>query len=257
MGQRALVLEWMDTDLWNARMHPRSQDPNFQRLVARSILEALVVFADIKGTHTDITPNNVLISGIDTPTPVVKVGDLGNLCGEGIDWVRLQGLAIRAPEVWSGLGCWPASDVWSLGVTVYLTYPNLTTLADDFQMLHWLARRCVFGASDKVVEGLTESWCIAKVKRLVGPLHPPVNPEYMDEFEAADVLESNIFQTPEMPKSRKFITARTVRQELESVPSKCISQECMDFIQSLLVIDHTRRPSARESLSHPFIAEIR
>ena len=122
VNQRAIVLEWMDTDLWHARMHPRSQDPDLQKLVAKSVLEALAVFADIQGTHTDINPNNVLISGIDTSTPVVKVADLGNLCAEGIDWIRLQGLAIRAPEVWSGLGCWPASDVWSLGMTVYLNF---------------------------------------------------------------------------------------------------------------------------------------
>jgi serine/threonine protein kinase len=167
-----MVLEWMDTDLWKARMHPRSQDPKLQKLVARSILEALAVFVDIQETHTDINPNNVLISGIETSTPVIKLADLGNLCGEGIDWVRLQGLAIRAPEVWSGLGCWPASDVWSLGVTVCLTRPDFTALADNFQMAHWLAKPPIFGASDKVVEGLTESWCIAKVKRLVGPLSP-------------------------------------------------------------------------------------
>lgn len=116
--QRCLVLEWMDTDLWKVRMNARSHDPELQKNVARSILEALVVFADIQGTHTDINPNNVLISDIETSKPVVKVGDLGNLCGEGIDSVRLQGLAIRAPEVWRGLGVWPASDVWSLGVTV-------------------------------------------------------------------------------------------------------------------------------------------
>lgn len=128
-----MVLEWMDTDLWNARMHSRCHDPKLQRLVAKSVLEALVVFADIQGTHTDINPNNVLLSGLDTSTPVVKVGDLGNLCGEGIDWVRLQGLAIRAPEVWSGLGCWPASDVWSLGVTVYFTLRNSILLLTTFR----------------------------------------------------------------------------------------------------------------------------
>jgi len=123
-------------------------------------------------------------------------------------------------------------------------------------MTHWLARRPIFGASDKVVEGLTESWCIAKVKRLVGPLKPAVNSEYMDEFEAADILESETFQTANMSEPRKFITSGTLRQELESVPSEYISTECMDFIESLLIIDHTKRPSAREALNHPLITGI-
>jgi serine/threonine protein kinase len=91
------------------------------------------------------------------------------------------------------------------------------------------------------------------VKRLVGPLSPPVKLEYVDEFEAADVLESQTFQTPEMTEPREFITTRTVREELEKLPSESISMECMDFIQSLLVIDHTRRPTAKESLNHQFI----
>ena len=81
-----------------------------------------MIFSDIGGIHTDINPNNVLLSGLETPTPVVKVGDLGNLLIEGVDSVRLQGHAIRAPEVWKGHGCWPASDVWSLGVTVTLSF---------------------------------------------------------------------------------------------------------------------------------------
>lgn len=33
---------------------------------------------------------------------------------------RFQGLYIRAPEVWGGVGLFPSSDVWSLGVTVCL-----------------------------------------------------------------------------------------------------------------------------------------
>jgi len=123
-------------------------------------------------------------------------------------------------------------------------------------MTHWLARRPIFGASDKVVEGLTESWCIAKVKRLVGPLKPAVNSEYVDEFEAADILESEMFQTANMSEPRKFITSGTLRAELESLPSEYISTECMDFIESLLIIDHTKRPSAREALNHPFITGI-
>jgi len=123
-------------------------------------------------------------------------------------------------------------------------------------MVHWLAKRPIFGASDKVVEGLTESWCIAKLKRLVGPLKPPVNPEYMDEFEAADVLETETFQTSKMTTPRKFITSRTLRQELESLPSEYISKDCMDFIESLLIIDHTKRPSAKQALKHPFITGV-
>ena len=36
----------------------------------------------------------------------------------------------------------------------------------------------------KIVQGLTEAWCIAKIRRLVGPLGPPIDkPDYEEEFQ--------------------------------------------------------------------------
>ena len=37
---------------------------------------------------------------------------------EGVKDPNAQTLETRAPEVWQGLGVWPTSDVWSLGITV-------------------------------------------------------------------------------------------------------------------------------------------
>ena len=123
-------------------------------------------------------------------------------------------------------------------------------------MAHWLAKRPIFGASDKILDGLTEAWCIAKIKRLVGPIDPPVKSEYAEDFETADYLESESFQTPEMTERRKSITVGTIRHDLEGLPAGTISKECIDFIESLLIIDHTKRPSARDALKHPFITGI-
>lgn len=93
----------------------------------------------------DINTNNIFLSSIDMPSPVVKVGDLGNskhsplrtpptililvVLQEGYDKIRVQSLPTRAPEVWRGLGCWHSSDVWSLGVTVS-RITSVTILAD-------------------------------------------------------------------------------------------------------------------------------
>ncbi len=81
-----------------------------------------------------INPKNVFLSGINGPSPVVKVGDLGNgeylldqllptaltiaASYEGPNQIRVQSLPTRAREVWRDLRCWYSSDVWSLGVTV-------------------------------------------------------------------------------------------------------------------------------------------
>jgi len=75
---QCMVFEWMDTHLWQLSSNPFRLGSELPRIVARSILEALVVFHDEEGVHTDVNPNNVFLSGVNVPSPVVKLGDLGN-----------------------------------------------------------------------------------------------------------------------------------------------------------------------------------
>ena len=107
--------------------------PSVVQYILVSVL-CLFVYNQSTAKRLEINPNNVFLSSIDTPSPVVKVGDLGNseqsplrtprtmlivaVVPEGYDKIRVQSLQTRAPEVWRGLGCWHSSDVWSLGVTV-------------------------------------------------------------------------------------------------------------------------------------------
>jgi len=48
------------------------------KIVAKSVLEALATFHDLNGVHTEVNPNNIFVSGIHDPYPIVKLGDLGN-----------------------------------------------------------------------------------------------------------------------------------------------------------------------------------
>jgi hypothetical protein len=139
----------------------------------------------------DVNVNNIYVSDIDGPSPIAKLGDLGNCkCSflhpylltalisiviiEGSTKQRGQSLPCRAPEVWQGLGCQHSSDVWSLGVTV-----SAHTYLSQRKLIWKLARQSspqpIFGASDKIIEGFTEAWCIAKIIRLLGPLGQPVD----------------------------------------------------------------------------------
>lgn len=124
-------------------------------------------------------------------------------------------------------------------------------------MAHWLAKRPLFGAADKVLGGFAEAWCIAKIQRLVGPIAPPVKAEYVDDFEIAGYIESETFQIPDSTERRAFITVGTIRQELEKLPVDTISPACIDFIESLLIIDHEKRPSAKDAIKHPFLQTIK
>ncbi|KAI1748209.1 hypothetical protein F4782DRAFT_534674 [Xylaria castorea] len=49
-------------------------------------------------------------------------------------------LPCRAPEVWKGHGVYHSSDIWSVGV----------------MLAHWLPQAQIFGAPDKMTDGLIE-----------------------------------------------------------------------------------------------------
>lgn len=104
-----------------------------------------------------------------------------------------------------------------------------------------------------MVEGLTEAWCVAKIRRLVGPLGPPVNPEYEDDFWVGEHLETTTFMHPDTNLETQFIKVGTLRQELERLPGPRVSSELIDFIEYLLVVDHTKRPTASEALQHRYL----
>lgn len=121
------------------------------------------------------------------------------------------------------------------------------------KLAHWLSHSAIFGPHDKTVQDLTEAWCIAKIRRLVGPMEAPVDSNYEEEFALAEYLETGSFRHQDDPSERQFITVGTLRQELEKISAPKVSQELLDFIEFLLVLDHTKRPTAVEALQHPYL----
>jgi serine/threonine protein kinase len=121
-------------------------------------------------------------------------------------------------------------------------------------LAHWLAGKTIFGLADKIVEELTDHWCIAKLIRLVGPIGAPgpSKTNIVDEFALAEYFERGTFVHPQSGKEEGFIKVGNIRQELEKVEGP-IELECIDFVESLLVVDPMRRPSAREALQHPWL----
>lgn len=100
---------------------------------------------------------------------------------------------------------------------------------------------------------MTEAWCIAKIRRLVGPMGSLVDSEYEEEFALAQYLETSSFKHEDGSFERQFITVGTLRQELEKISAPKVSPELLDFIDFLLVLDHTKRPTAVEALQHPYL----
>ncbi|KAF7865495.1 hypothetical protein EAF04_006469 [Stromatinia cepivora] len=85
----SLILEWMENDLRSVSSAPFRADSPLPKVIAKSVLSALVLMKDLHSIHTDVNPNNIFLSGINGPTPVVKLGDLGNMITEGFKAIRV------------------------------------------------------------------------------------------------------------------------------------------------------------------------
>ena len=140
--------------------------------------------------------------------------------------------------------------IWDYGMTkpLLLSAHWLTV-----KLVHWLSHSAIFGPHDKIVQDMTEAWCIAKIRRLVGPIELPVDSKYEEEFALAEYLETSTFKHQDDSSERQFITVGTLRQELENISAPKVSPELLDFIEFLIVLDHTKRPTAEEALQHPYL----
>ncbi|RDL42155.1 uncharacterized protein BP5553_02134 [Venustampulla echinocandica] len=230
-----LVFECLETDLQSLSSHQYRRDSRLPKIISKSVLYSTassVVHMGLK--RLDVNPNNVFLSRIDGPSPIIKLGDLGLMVKEGYNSQRLHCLPCRAPVVWQGIGCFHSSD----------TNREVGTLTP---------RESYFGASDKIVEDHTEAWCIAKLQSLVGSLGICIDYQpYKSEFELAEQLTSMEIG----PGLGKLIKVGTLRQELQSLSDPSVSTRLLDFIDYLLVIDMAKRPTAREALQNPYLQYV-
>ncbi|KAF2754239.1 kinase-like protein [Pseudovirgaria hyperparasitica] len=230
-----LVFEWMDVDLRSVYAIDFRSRPALPRAVSKAVLSALHTLKTLDAVHTDVNPNNIFITNADSDCPVVKLGDLGVTIKDSYTKQRAQSLPCRAPEVWQGYSCRHASDVWSLAVT-------LTTKLSPLPL---------FGHLDKIIEGETEAWCIAKLICLVGPIGQPINPAYEDEFALARQLA--VMDHPLTRVQSKLVQRGHWRTELEYIPDPPVPRDLLDFIGEILVMDPEKRPTAAQALQHPYL----
>lgn len=193
--------------------------------------------------HSDLKPDNILISDINTPWPIVKLGDLGtggylpNRSGCGAsslvvlpevfnEWPA-QNYAMRSPEVHAGFGCSHRSDIWSPAVTV----------------LDWL-RPGIFGVADNKDSHWPDAWSIAKLMRLFPNWEGCTNNNDAVQklFDLARVLS-----TEPDPKNPDELNMKTpvLEKELEAIDAP---PELLGMARLLLGIDIGKRPSAAEAM---------
>ena len=88
-------------------------------------------------------------------------------------------------------------------------------------------------------------------------MDPPIDdPVFEDDFAVAEHLESTTFVHPDTNLETHFLTVGSLRDELKKLPGPEVPSELIDFIQYLLVLDHTKRPTAEAALRHPYLRSL-
>lgn len=83
---------------------------------------------------------------------------------------------------------------------------------------------------------------------LVGPLpHPDKSSPYREEYDLAKELAVAYDE-----RQWKIISRLHWRAELGGNQNPPVSEPLLDFIESLLVVEHEKRPTAAEALKHPY-----
>ncbi len=85
-------------------------------------------------------------------------------------------------------------------------------------------------------------------------MDPPIDrPDLVADFDLARKFAIAYYKDRDTKKLTRVLTIGTLREELARVPGPPISPDLIEFIHYLLVIDHTKRPTAIEALQHPYL----
>ncbi|RMZ72446.1 serine threonine kinase [Pyrenophora seminiperda CCB06] len=196
-----LAFEWMDCTLEGLPSEKYGQSCILHKNISKAVLSAIDVLNSQHLIHT------------------VRPEDLSG--------ITLQPQPMRAPEVWSGKGCFYSSDVWSFAVMLF----------------DWI-KPCVFGATYMPPHHWTGPWAMAKLLRLFpNSVTPhPTSHQYQAFLDIAEAIEASgrYGNTDE-----KCFETMSFEEELGKLS---IPPSLAAFLRYLFVVDHTQRPTAAQAL---------
>jgi serine/threonine protein kinase len=121
----------------------------------------------------------------------------------------------------------------------------------------------LFGPWDKIFEDHKDSMVPCENIQTCWPSQCTRKSRIWGEFEIAMALETGGYLHPKTGEPTPFIVTPfinvgSLRGELQKLPREICSKTCIiiDFVEHLLVIDPTKRPTAEIALQHPFVSSV-
>ncbi|CAN0163964.1 unnamed protein product [Ascophyllum nodosum] len=247
-GHCCLVFECLGLSLYEylKKNDYRGFPMNIMRPIARELLQAIEFLHSIKLIHTDLKPENVLLTSWDErevkldsgdvirvpAAPHIKVIDFGGATYENDSHASIVNTRqYRAPEVILGMRWLYPSDLWSIGCIIaelflgdllFATHNNLEHLA--------LMEKCV---------GQFPSAMLAKAPRTA---------DFFDEVtgECKGATECDV-------ENRRHIRRM---KRLQDITAPVESTGMGDLLEKLLTLDPKRRATATEALRHRFFEDM-
>ena len=232
--------------------------------ITYQLLQALSFVHDLNLMHCDVKPENVLLSSYSRAE--IKLIDFGSGCFTSDHLSSyIQSRSYRAPEVILGLPYDGKIDIWSVGCVVAEMANAGKVLFENDSVVCMLGR--IQAVSGNFPRHMLENGAEAhKFFTPSGLLYSAVGDSSSEEESEEDEEEDG--EEEGRGRGRKGDEGEEMVDIVTPIPTPLANQlghdevsgmtaddvEFADFVGLLLMVDPSNRPTAKEALKHPFIA---